>query len=78
MEIEEQVGRAVTERKEEKVLVSVRPRTGRGKVGVRWTADSGVAKTLLAETDWLRMKEKSPNMKLRKNMIKFRPYMGLQ
>ena len=74
VEIEEPVGRAATERKEEKVLVSVRPRTGRGKVGVSWTADSGVSKTLLAETDWLRMKKKSPNLKLRKNMIKFRPY----
>ena len=77
VEVEELVGRATSGKEEEKVLVSVRPKTGGGKVGVCWT-DSGVSETLLAERDWQRIREKCPSLKLRKNMIKFRPYMGLQ
>ena len=31
------------------------------------TADCGVKRTLLAEKDWERLKEKNPNLKLKRN-----------
>ena len=57
-----------------KVHVSVRPRQGGEKTGVWWTADSGVRRTLLAERDWLRLQEKNPDLKLKRNHVEFRPY----
>ena len=60
--------------KEEKVLVSIRARVGGAKLGVRWTADSGVSRSLLSEEDWSRWKAKNPALKLRENRTNFRPY----
>ena len=45
------VNRAVTDGKEEKVLVSIRARTGGVKLGMSWTADSGVTRSLVSEKD---------------------------
>ena len=53
----------------EKVLVSIRARAGGAKLGLRWTADSGVNRSLLSEEDWSRWKAKNPALKLRENRI---------
>ena len=59
------MGRALTERKEVKVLVSVGLGTGRGKVGVCWTAESsGTRKAPSRMT--IKVKEKSLSQKQRK------------
>ena len=54
--------------------VSIRPKQGNVKIGVKWTADSGVKRSLLAETDWQRMKARNPTMTLKRNNITFKPY----
>ena len=65
------LGKADTDRM---VTVKVRPRKGGHKTKVRWTADSGVRKTLLSQEDWERIKKKNSAVKLRRNKIKFVPY----
>ena len=52
--------------KEAMVEVAVRPRKGGSFQNIQWLADSGVRRTLLAETDWNRVKEINPQMKLKK------------
>ena len=61
-------------KKEGKVSVSVRPRKGGVKIEAKWTADSGVSKSLLREEEWEKMKNKNSSLKLKKNKINFRPY----
>ena len=73
-EVEVTVGRAATEEMEEKVQVSIRPRSGGAKQGVIWTADSGVSKSLVSEKDWNKLTTKSSKLRLMKNRINFRPY----
>jgi hypothetical protein len=40
---------------------------GRVEERVWWTAGSGVRRTLLAEKDWMKLKEKNPILKLKRN-----------
>ena len=61
-------------RNEQKANVSFRARKGGVKIQTKWTVDSGVSKTLLAEEDWEKLKSKNSSIKLKKNRIKFKPY----
>ena len=54
--------------------MSVRPYKGGGKLLVQWTPDSGVRRTLLSEKDWITLKGRNKNLKLKPNSITFRPY----
>jgi hypothetical protein len=58
----------------DQVHISVRPKQGNAKIGVKWTADSGVKRSLLSEKDWVTLKKKNPKMKLIKNNIIVKPY----
>ena len=57
-----------------KLHVSVQPRQGGEKTEMWWTADSGVRRTLLAARDWLKLQEKNPDLKFKRNHVEFRPY----
>ena len=51
----------------------IRPFKG-GKNLVHWTPDSGVRRTLLSEKDWLNLKSRNKDLKLKENSVIFRPY----
>ena len=53
--------------KEPRVEVIIRPRKGAKERQVRWLADSGVRRTLLAESEWESRKKASPDTRLKKN-----------
>ena len=66
--------RKIKEGKEEMVNVKLKPK-GKGEmVEVKWLADSGVRKTLLAEEDFKKLKEENREVKLKANKVIFRPY----
>ena len=57
------------------VTVSARPRHGGIRLEIQWTPDSGVNRSLLAERDWVKLKEKNPSIQLTHfSKVKFRPY----
>ena len=60
--------------KEPKVEVKICPKLGDTNIALQWLADSWVRRTLLAETDWNRLKKKNPSTRLKSNNIKFTPY----
>ena len=59
---------------EEQIAVFIRPRKGRNMLEVKWTADSGVRRPLLAEKHWKLMKGENPSLRLEKSRITFKPY----
>ena len=60
--------------KDPMVKVSLKPRLGAASRQVRWLADSGVRRTLLAEPEWLALKKANPGTRLKKNEVSFTPY----
>ena len=56
------------------VKVQHRPKVKGEWVKIKWLADSGVQKTLLAEEDFKKVKEENKEVKLKANKLKFRPY----
>ena len=63
-----------TEPQDPMVEVGARPRQGGQYKQVKWLADSGVRKTLMAEEDWRKMAATNPKAKLVRNKIRFTPY----
>lgn len=63
-----------TEPQDPMVEVGARPRQGAQYKQVKWLADSGVRKTLMAEADWRKMAATNPKAKLVRNKIRFTPY----
>ena len=55
-------------------MVQVRPRQGGQATLVSWLADSGVRRSLISETDWIKMKQNNFMLKLKKNKAVFTPY----
>ena len=62
----ESIGRVLTvgtanevNKKEQDMKANVSVRRGGDRIGVVWTADSGVKKTLLAEKDWVELRKKN-------------------
>ena len=66
--------RKIKEGKEEMVKVQLRPKVEGEMVEIKWLADSGVKKTLLAEEDFRKVKEENKEVKLKTNKVIFRPY----
>ena len=60
--------------KDPMVKVSLKPRLGAASRQVRWLADSGVRRTLLAEPEWMALKKANPGTRLKKNEVSFTPY----
>ena len=56
------------------VQVGIRPRTCSAKIWAKWTADSGVRKTLLSQATWEDIKHQNSGARLRKNCTRFVPY----
>ena len=59
---------------EEQIAVFIKPRQGKNRLEVKWTADSGVRRTLLAEKHWKQIKKENPATRLEKSRIIFKPY----
>ena len=66
--------RKIKEGKEEMVKVQLIPKVEGEMVEIKWLADSGVKKTLLAEEDFRKVKEENKEVKLKTNKVIFRPY----
>ena len=60
--------------KDPMVKVFLKPRLGAVSRQVRWLADSGVRRTLLAEPEWEALKKANPGTRLKKNKVSFMPY----
>ena len=60
--------------KEPRVEVIIKPKKGAEQIEVRWLADSGVRRTLLAEPEWEKLKKANPGTRLKKNRVSFTPY----
>ena len=61
-------------KKDNLVDIRVTPSMGTKSVNIKWFPDCGVKKTLVAEKHFRYVAKANPNLILRENTIKFRPY----
>ena len=70
-----ELGKSKKETWDKEISVTVRPRSQGKKVEIKWSPDSGVNRSLLAEADWVKVKKKNPSMELLEDTnVRFRPY----